>query len=100
MVRLLVCFLFAVLTGPTAALAATSNLKLTKAKSPALSCAPLQFQSQAYAIHHPAERMRSSLSWLKARSGICTVEEKFYIRSNLANWLGSALTAEIESALD
>jgi len=30
----------------------------------------------------------------------CSIEEKFFIRSNLANWLGSALTAEIESALD
>jgi len=39
--------------------------------------------------------------WLNRPGAIhCTIEEKFFIRSNLPNWLGSALTTEIESALD
>lgn len=100
MVRLLVCFLFALLTGPTASLAATTNLKQTKAKPEVLSCAPSKFKLMAQTVHHPSERMRLSLDWLKARKATCTSEEKFFIRSNLAHWLGTALTAEIESALD
>ena len=100
MVRLLVCFLFALLTGPTAALAATTKLKQAKAQPAVLSCNPSKFNSMAHTVHHPTERMRTSLAWLKARNSICTMEEKLYIRSNLGHWLGSALTAEIESALD
>ena len=69
-------------------------------QTPALTCEPSEFRSLVLLNHAPADRSQAALAWLKARATICKSEQLRLVRSNLGQWLGAALTPEIESVTD
>jgi hypothetical protein len=60
----------------------------------------LEFRSLVLLNHAPADRARAALAWLKARATVSKSEQMRLVRSNLGQWLGTALTPEIESFTD
>ena len=66
----------------------------------AMTCEPMEFRSLALLNHAPTERAQAALAWLKARATVCKSEQLRLVRSNLGQWLGAALTPEIESVAD
>jgi len=99
-----VCLFCAVSIGTAAALAAEKQTKkgpLTPdLQAPALTCEPSEFRSLVLLNHAPADRAQAALAWLKDRATICKSEQMRLVRSNLGQWLGTALTPEIESVTD
>jgi hypothetical protein len=99
-----VCLFCAVSIGTTGALAAEKRIKkgpvTLEPQTPALTCEPSEFRSLVLLNHAPADRSQAALAWLKARATICKSEQLRLVRSNLGQWLGTALTPEIESVTD
>lgn len=100
----LVCLFCAASIGTAAALAAEKQTKkgpvTPDPQTPAMTCEPMEFRSLALLNHAPTERAQAALAWLQARATICKSEQLRLVRSNLGQWLGTALTPEIESATD
>ena len=99
-----VCLFFAASIGTAAALAAEKQTKkgpLTPdPQTPALTCEPSEFRSLVLLNHAPTDRAQAAMAWLKARATGCKSEQMRLVRSNLGQWLGAALTPEIESGTD
>lgn len=100
----LVCLFCAVSIGTSGVLAAekkTKKVQMTPGPQiPAMTCEPMEFRSLALLNHAPTERGQAALAWLQARATICKSEQLRLVRSNLGQWLGTALTPEIESVTD
>lgn len=99
-----VCLFCALSIGKAAALAAEKQTKkgpvATDPQTPALTCEPTEFRSLVLLNHAPTDCGRAASAWLQARANICKSEQMRLIRSNLGQWLGTALTPEIESVSD
>jgi hypothetical protein len=99
-----VCLFCAVSIGTAAALAAEKQTKKVQVtpepQTPALTCEPSEFRSLVLLNHAPTDRAQAALAWLKARATVCKSEQMRLVRSNLGQWLGAALTPEIESVTD
>jgi hypothetical protein len=99
-----VCLFCAVSIWTVAALAAEKQTKkgpvTPDPQATALTCEPSEFRSLVLLNHAPADRAQAALAWLKARATVCKSEQMRLVRSNLGQWLGAALTPEIESVTD
>ena len=100
----LVCLFCAASIGTSGALAAEKKTRKVQVtpdpQISAMTCEPMEFRSLALLNHAPTERAQAALAWLKARATICKSEQLRLVRSNLGQWLGAALTPEIESVTD
>ena len=66
------------------------------AQNPApMTCAVSDFRRIALTVGNPTERVESAKAWLDQRGSLCNINQLNLIQSNLATWLGAALTGEI-----
>ena len=66
------------------------------AQNPApMTCAVSDFRRIALTVGNPTERVESAEAWLDQRGSLCNINQLNLIQSNLATWLGAALTGEI-----
>ncbi len=61
----------------------------------ASSCPLAEFRRIALTVANPTERTEAAKAWLTGRGQSCDINQLNLLQSNLAGWLGSALTGEI-----
>ncbi len=61
----------------------------------ASSCAVAEFRRIGLTVANPTERTDAAKAWLVSRGPSCDINQLNLLQSNLAGWLGSALTGEI-----